>query len=209
MQSADISMTPAATLRTRPSHCNRHELIVCDRDHPLRASLHEFVRAAFAQQHRASVNSFMPTLLAMRNSDGRICSVTGFRPAAAEPLYLEQYLDTPIESTLAAHGVAGVGRAQIVEVGNLAGASCRATRRLVTTLPPLLLARGHRWVVFTATAAVRELLSRLGAPLIDLAPALPERVARAGDVWGRYYNSNPRVMAGFLPHGLRVRGGAV
>jgi hypothetical protein len=97
-----------------------------------------------------------------------------------------------------------VERAQIVEVGNLAERALpRGRCRLVAALPPLLLGEGRRWIVFTATDVLRAVLARLGAPLVELAPRRRPCSRLAGDQWGRYYARDPRVMAGYLPDGLR------
>ena len=93
-----------------------------------------------------------------------------------------------------------------MEVGNLAGANCRSVLRMVALLPANLLARDYRWIVFTATSAVREILLAFGAPLLELARADGARVSLGTDQWGRYYETDPRVFAGFLPDSRHVRG---
>ncbi len=185
--------------------CGRHELIVCEQPHSQREELEAFVRAAFAKKHGARVCSFMPAMFATRNEAGRLCGVAGFRCAGSESLFLERYLSEPVERAIQAASGQQVRREQIVEVGNLAGVSCRAAVRLVLQLPELLLARGQRWIVFTATDAMRQLLSGYGAPLIELAPAEASRVSGLGDEWGRYYLTDPRVMVGYLPDGISLR----
>ncbi|KAA1414774.1 thermostable hemolysin, partial [Nocardioides antri] len=68
-------------------------------------------------------------------------------------------------------------RHQVVEVGNLAGVNCRAAMRMVAALPAYLLARDYRWIVFTATSAVRGILQGFDAPLVELARADGSRVS--------------------------------
>lgn len=187
----------------RRARCTHHQLLVCGRSDPMRVELERFVQDAFVARHGAHVCSFMPTLLAMHGNRG-VCGVAGFRRAADEPLFLERYLDRPIEAAIEAATKRGVPRSQIVEVGNLAGLSCRAAVRLVLELPQLLLAQGHRWIVFTATEQVRQLLGAFRAPLIELAPARATCVAGLGDDWGRYYETDPRVMVGYLEDGLAM-----
>ena len=146
----------------------------------------------------------MPTLLALEGRAGRICGVAGFRNAANERLFLEHYLREPIETALSDRIGQPVRREQVVEIGNLASASCRAAFHLVALLPRLLLDRGNQWVVFTATSAVRGILEHFNAPVIDLGGAKHECVTGLADDWGRYYETNPRVMAGYLPDGLAL-----
>ena len=185
--------------------CHSHQLCLHAADDPRRGELEQFVQRAFAERHQARVCSFMPTLLGMRNDRGGICAVAGFRSAAEEPLFLERYLDEPIDRAIAMATGQAISRSQIVEVGNLAGNNCRSAMRLVLTLPRTLLDRGQRWIVFTATDTVRQLLANYHAPLIDLAPAHASRVRGLADDWGRYYETNPRIMVGYLPDGLTLR----
>ena len=197
---ADWNENAARHIASRTT-CRRHVLVECEDGDPGRAEVEQFVQDAFREKHGARVRSFMPTMLAMRGDNGRLCSVAGFRCAAHEPLFLERYLSEPVENAIAAACGHAVDRAQIVEVGNLAGVTCRASLRLIVELPRLLLARGQRWIVFTASEAVRSVLAGYHAPLVQLVAAEASRVAGLGDDWGRYYETDPRVMAGFLPDG--------
>jgi hypothetical protein len=190
-------MQESARLRS----CLGHTIAAYDREHPQRRKLERFIQRAFARHHCAMVHAFMPTLLAMEGERNRVCGVVGFRRAVTEPLFLERYLDVPIELALAERVGLSIPRSDIVEVGNLASSSCRAACQLVAALPRMLLADGNRWVVFTATEVVRGMLAKFRAPVIELARATRDRVDD-GDEWGRYYNSDPRVIAGYLPDGI-------
>jgi hypothetical protein len=200
-----IAPTSPASSASAIVPCGRHELIVCEHDGVHRQEIEHLVRMRFAEQHGARVCTFMPTMFAMRNDAGQLCSVAGFRSAALESLFLEQYLSEPVEQAIASVSHQAVERHEIVEVGNLAGINCRSAVRLVLQLPQLLLSRGHQWIVFTATGAVRQLLSAYAAPLIELAPAEVSRLGRGQDHWGSYYQRDPRVMAGYLADGLAMR----
>ena len=175
-----------------------------------RAELERYVQLAFQAKHGAHVRSFMPTLLAFRDRAGALGGVAGIRGADEGRLYLEQYLDRPVEqalaSALATRGSERVERGQIAEVGNLAGASCRAAVRMVAQIPAYLLARRYTWIVFTATSALRGILARFDAPLVELARAEGPRVAGSRDEWGRYYETDPRVYAGWLRDAERLPG---
>ena len=179
---------------------------VADANAPDRAELEAFVGAAFRRGHDATVASFMPTLLSFRGPAGDLRGVIGLRAAAPQALYLEQYLEQPVEAAISAATGQPVQRTQVVEVGNLAGANCRAAMRMVAQLPGYLLSRDYCWIVFTATRTVRGILESLGAPLVELARADGARVAAGPDRWGRYYEQDPRVLAGFLPASRRIPG---
>lgn len=169
---------------------------------PPRGELESFVAHAFRDKHDAQIQSFMPELLGMRNAGGELRAVAGFRPARQERLFLEQYLDQPVEALLAAKTGRPVERRQIIEIGNLASNGCRQARHLVSLLPRYLLDRGYNWAIFTATDIVRGVLQSVGAELIELAVADRAKVRTGDDSWGTYYRNDPRVMAGYLPDGL-------
>jgi hypothetical protein len=201
------SAQPDAQLRM-PGRRTRLEAV--HRSDAGRDELEHFVRAAFESRHGATVRTFMPTLLAYRDGAGALRGVAGVRGAHEGRLYLEQYLDRPIEQALAmalaSKGIDRVGRQEIVEVGNLAGASCRAAVRLVAHIPAYLAGARYRWIVFTATDAVRQILAGFGAPLIELARADGASVRGSRDEWGRYYETDPRVCAGYLRDAERLPG---
>ncbi|HET7202376.1 MAG TPA: thermostable hemolysin [Steroidobacteraceae bacterium] len=175
-----------------------------------RPELECYVGAAFQTRHGAVVRSFMPTLLAFRDRSGALRGVAGVRGAHEERLYLEQYLARPIEQALAAaleaQGVTRIPRQEIAEVGNLAGASCRAAVRMVAHIPAWLMSQRYAWIVFTATDALRQILAGLDAPLLELARADRASVATSRDDWGRYYETDPRVYAGRLRDAERLAG---
>jgi hypothetical protein len=77
---------------------------------------------------------------------------------------------------------------------------------MVALLPDHLLSCNFQWIVFTATSAVRQILLGFGAPLIELARADGTRVSAGTDQWGRYYETDPRVYAGYLPDSRLIPG---
>lgn len=161
-----------------------------------RAELEAYVAAVFACAWRARVTSFLPLLVGLRTEDGGLAGVIGARPArGAGRLFLESYLDQPVERVLSARLGLDVPRASLVEVGNLASHRPGAGRLLVGTLANLLDGLGAPLAVFTATQPLRTCFARLGVAPIDLAPADGARLGPALADWGRYYDSDPRVCA--------------
>ncbi len=171
---------------------------------PTRGELEAFIANAFRDKHGAQVHSFMPDLLGLRNASGELRAVAGYRAARQERLFLEQYLDQPVEAALAAKLGRPVERTEIIEIGNLASNGCRQARHLVSMLPRYLFERGYSWVVFTATSLVRNVLESVGAELVELAAADSSRLKSGNDSWGIYYRNDPRVMAGYLPDSLQL-----
>ncbi len=174
-------------------------------DHLRRREAERFVAQGFRRLYGAEVREFMPTLMTLRADDGLLLGVLGLRPARDGRLFLERYLDQPVEQLLAARTDGPVDRWGVVEVGNLAVADAGGGRWLITALTAYLYAARSRWVVFTTGPVLCNAFRRLGIDLIDLGPASPTRLEvdeRAA--WGRYYDQAPRVMAGLVEGGYRA-----
>ncbi|RMG32483.1 MAG: thermostable hemolysin [Gammaproteobacteria bacterium] len=167
-----------------------------------RSRLESHIHATYARAYGANVRTFMPTLIALESLDGDLLGAMGLRTADNGPLFLEAYLDCPIQETIGCH-VEQPARARIVELGNLAAGSAGAARLLVMALNAYLQGAGFEWVCFTATPTLRNAFRRLGLDLLDLGPADPRRLGSAASEWGSYYDVSPRVMAGNVYHGFR------
>lgn len=162
---------------------------------PRRGDAESFVRHAFARRFGASVPAFAPNLMLLE-ADERIVAVAGWRPAASDALFLERYLDAPIEravSHLAGHAVP---RQRIVEVGNLAAGKLGGSLHVIAVLADHLVRLGYEWAVFTATSELVAMFARLGLPLPVVARADPVRLGAAASAWGSYYETGPIVVAG-------------
>jgi len=179
-------------------------LVPCEPGSPARDAAELYVKDAFRRRHNAEVRSFMPQLLLLQDSTGSVHGVVGIRQAAGEKLYRERYLDAPVEQIVSRRTGLLVRREHVVEVGNLACKDNTSARALLLLLPWYLLRDGSRWVAFTGTTSVRDLVRRLGASLIELASAEAARVADTDDAWGAYYQHDPRVVVGFLPQVKRL-----
>lgn len=162
---------------------------------PRRAALEAFIGERFARHHGARISHFLPCLLGLEKDDGSLIGAVGLRPAGDTPLFLEAYLDRPVEQCIDA---APLDRTRIVEVGNLAADSPGAARLLIVALTDLLASVGFEWVVFTATRELHNSFQRLGLQPRQLAAADPARLGAEGAAWGSYYQHAPTVMAGHV-----------
>jgi len=183
---------------------SEYRFSACGADDARRAEAEAFVRRRFLRSHGAHIATFMPTLLLLTDANSELAAVAGFRNAAHEPLFLERYLAAPIEQALTSRVGARVQRAEIVEAGNFAALDSRRAKILMSFMPAYLLEGPARWLVFTATSAIRRLLSAMGGHCMELGTADGARVAGGADEWGRYYSNDPRVMAGFMPSARRI-----
>lgn len=187
--------TPAQQLRLESAECGD----------ALRASFEHFVAERFARAYGARLTHFLPHLVGIRDAQSRWLACAGYGGAGTGPLFLEQYLDAPIEAALGARVLPPVAREQVVEVGNLAAISAGMARAMIPLLARHLHRLGYRWVTFTATREVRNAFRRLGLAPIVLAGADAGRLPDRGASWGTYYEREPLVMAGRIALGLRER----
>lgn len=160
-----------------------------------------FIRERFAARYGARIRHFMPALLQLEDTHGSRLGAVGLRSAAVEPLFLERYLDLPIEAEIARESGTPVARSQIIEVGNLAARGAGHARLLIVALTSLLASHGYDWVVFTGTSEVLNSFGRLDLGTLRLADADPERMGDERADWGSYYDNHPQVMAGNVRRG--------
>lgn len=169
---------------------------------PLRHTLEAFIRQRFADEHQARIRHFLPCLLGLLDEHGVVQGAVGLRPAR-QPLFLERYLDAPLEGEIARRHARQVPRDAIVEVGNLAATGAASARLLIVALTDLLISEGFQWVAFTGTRELLNSFQRLGLAPLPLGEADPARLGAEREDWGSYYASRPQVMVGEILPGHR------
>jgi len=153
-----------------------------------------FVRDVYRKAYGAKLDTFMPRIMRVTDASGAYKAVMGYRGARCEKLFLENYLDEPIEAAISRYLGQPVDRSTIVEVGNLAEAQPGDARMAIIAATAYLWPRGYRWVVYTGVSRMRNVFRRLGLDTRELMVAdetrlSPEEVAK----WGAYYQANPVV----------------
>lgn len=175
-----------------------------------RTEVESFIRETFAQAYGASVHSFMPRLLAVCLKNGDLLAAFGVRSARDEKLFLENYLDQPVEQAIEEKVGAKPDRSKIVEIGNFAAIYPGGMRWMIVALTLMLYEEGYEWVVFTGTSALRNGFTRLGLHPTEICPARIERLDAEEQIcWGTYYDSKPTVMFGNIRQAfqaMRVNG---
>ncbi len=161
-----------------------------------RSALEGFIAARFQRAYGARLTHFLPHLLGLRDGAGEWQAAVGYADAAAGPLFLEQYLDAPVEDVLAQALERPVERRRVVEVGNFAAARAGVARRLIPALAARLRELGFEVAVFTATRELRNAFLRLKLWPLVLATADPGRLRAGAGTWGSYYAHRPAVMGG-------------
>lgn len=170
---------------------------VAERGSSLRSSLEARVRSGFGHHFNACIEGFMPDLAVYDHVTGA-SGVIGIRSAADEKLFLESYLDHPVETVV--HLVSGdvVERRAVVEVGQFVVDDRDIVADFFRDLVPFLLSQGFGWVCFTGTNRVRALLARIGFAGFPVTLAARERLGESVDQWGSYYDHEPVVIIGKL-----------
>lgn len=167
-----------------------------------RTAFEVFIQQRFRKAHGADIRHFMPELFGMHNGDGELCAVAGVRRAHLEPLFLERYLDEPIEPLISAAADRPVDRAAIVEVGNLAASDSGSARLSIVAITYLLAMGGLEWVTFTGNIGLVNSFHRLGLKPVSLCAADPQRLGSERESWGSYYESKPWVHVGNIRAGF-------
>ncbi len=161
-----------------------------------RAEVEQFIQEVFREAYGAKIRRFKPCLMSLRDQDNRLVAACGFRSAALGPLFLETYLDQPIEKVLAEHTGLPVERDEIVEVGNLSVTEPGGARYLITAIVDRLHATSKQWAVFTAVPMLRNAFIKMGLNPVLLGDADKSRLpAEEQAEWGSYYEQKPQIMA--------------
>lgn len=167
-----------------------------------RRAFEVFVQNRFRHAHGADISHFMPELFGLRTGDDALCAVAGVRRADQAQLFLEHYLDEPIEHYITAVAQQPIARTLIVEVGNLAAVDTGSARLSIITITWLLAVGGLEWVTFTGSKGLVNSFHRLGLRPTTLCEADPERLGEEQHRWGQYYQSRPSVHIGNIRAGF-------
>ncbi|MAM69535.1 MAG: hypothetical protein CMP91_00135 [Gammaproteobacteria bacterium] len=176
----------------------------CHRAAERRLQAEAFISEQFRLRHAAEINEFFPHILGMLCFE-KLSATAGLRPANHHELFLEQYLDQSIEQLLSSQQDNCILRSEIAEIGNLACSQRGASHLLFLIFSSVLHQAGYRWIVFTATRELRNSLNRLGFDFSYLAEASVEVLDKASQKkWGRYYTTQPQVIAGSLEDAMDI-----
>lgn len=166
-----------------------------------RIEVESFIAQVYQLRYGARLRSFLPRLIAFRDNANALHAAVGLRGGHDGPLFVEQYLDTSAERTIGEFVGRQVQRDELVEVGNFAAVSAGQSRDVIVDLTFRLHRSGYRWVLFVATRQLRNAFDRLHLATVEIADATPGRVCADPSDWGRYYETQPKLMFGDLAAG--------
>lgn len=164
-----------------------------------RPFLHELISRRYHEVHGAIPEiAFGRFISDTSNSSAR--AVLGYCRADRQPLFLETYLDRPIEAELTEVFGRPIWRNEIVEIGNLASDNALATVQLWAATANDLGGEAEI-AVAVLTRQLRTMFRKLGLTLYEIASARPDRLSDRGARWGSYYQQDPVVCAGLISDG--------
>jgi hypothetical protein len=196
MQQTELT-APASPASQGCTPITSNTFSVVEHDSVARASLESRIRSGFGMHFDACIEGFMPSFVHYRHASGAT-GVLGIRRAADEPLFLESYLNVPVESIIAEVTGTSPGRDRIAEVGQFVVDDRDIVGSFFRDLVPFLIENEFDWVCFTGTDRIRALLARIGFHGLPIARAEKTRVCHSADRWGRYYDFDPIVILGKL-----------
>lgn len=165
-------------------------------------TLKAFVTDHFAGHHGAKPCTDYGHWQAIHTSADQPLAALAYRSAGDERLFLEGYLELPIETLVSQVFGRTIERDTIVEIGCLAAAPTPALYRLWQEAARDLALR-YDIAVATLTLPLRRMFARVGLPFVELASADPSRLsADMRHQWGRYYDSQPLLCAGEIGTGF-------
>lgn len=170
---------------------------------PERERVERYIEATYAEAFKSRLRAHYPTLMSVQDAQGEIHAAVGFRLAGHASLFLERYLDDPIETALSGALGAPVSRRGVAEIGSLASGSAGASFFLFMALARHLHQQGCDYAVATATRQLRRTFARVGFPTQRLTAADPARLGAEAKDWGGYYERDPEVLAGAIAPALK------
>lgn len=181
-----------SALRAKPSTVSIVPAFSKDRE-----AVEHFITDIYARAYGANIHVHYPVLMSVRDEAGQILAATGFRPAVNEPLFLEQYLNAPVQDVLQ------TPRAQIVEIGNLASDGGGASLYLFAALAAYLNYKSFTQAVVTSTDFLERRFRQMGLQPKLHAKADPALLLSDGENWGTYYDTQPHVISGSVAQGYK------
>jgi hypothetical protein len=161
------------------------------------------------RRYRQTFGTIPPLVYREYLATGRIpdsLAALGFRRASDGELFLERYLDDPIERVATAALNCDVDRSAIVEIGNFAADNAIVMLELWASAANDL-AGSSELAVATLTAPLRRIFARIGIPVSVLGAARAAADSPDAHRWGSYYEQDPQVCAGWITAGQEALAG--
>ncbi len=185
-------------IRSLSSTSTHDAMTACKAAAPGRDAVESWIKEAYARVYDAAIDVDYPVLISLLDARGGIAAAAGYRRAENGALFLEQYTREPVEKVMSRLSGEAIPRGQIAEIGNFASAGGGASLYLYMTLAICLQHAGITHVMVTVTKDLHRRFMRLGLHSHLICEAAPDLLVGPVDEWGRYYETQPRVLGGSL-----------
>lgn len=165
---------------------------------PDRQLIEDFITLAFEREFGASIEVNYPILIGLCDRAGRIRAGVGMRMASCEKLFLEQYLDMPVEITLGQNLLHQVERNVVVELGSFASTGLNMSLYLLGAAAAYLATRGFEFGLVTATDKMNRLFKMFDFHTQVICRAQKHDLLNQAMNWGTYYSCDPKVIVGSI-----------
>jgi hypothetical protein len=165
---------------------------------PDRDRIERFIEKTYRYHYGSTIKGHYPTLMSVYDPRGTVLAAVGLRLAEDEPLFLEQYLEQPVDAAIRSVLGQSVEREAIVEIGNLASAGGGASVFLFVAVAAYLRQRSLAFAVVTGTKGLRRSLARFGIEFRELGAADQSALPDGGASWGGYYERDPKIIVGAI-----------
>jgi hypothetical protein len=165
-----------------------------------REEVEAFIKQGFKKVYAANIEVTMPFLLAVNN--GQWKAALGIRSASDE-LFVEQYLQGPVEQSSVLRDK-NIERRQIAEIGHLYSNARKFTIPLFLVMAVSLFCLDFKYVVFSGTQRVIDIITQAGIDSTHLTKADPALLDSSADDWGSYYQTDPQVVLISLSSVMKV-----
>lgn len=173
-------------------------------DDLIRPKLENFISSTYKSIFNARLKTFLPDLVAATTANDEIRAAFGYCDATQDSLFLESYLDSPVETVLSQRVGYTVQRHHIVEVGNLSITKSVDSVKIMRDIAGYLQGLGYEWIVCTATRYLKLLFLKSGTKPISIAKAHISKVTNDGTDWGNYYVTAPEILVGNIDQSITL-----
>lgn len=158
-----------------------------------------FINKSFKKKYSTEAK-FVPSILISLNYNKRIFEVLGMGLAESGPLFLEQYLQYPIEQEIGFFYKTAIKRESIAEMGTVIS-FCRSTKQLLLILLINYLYKTNReWLVLLSNSEIENTLKRMHFTTV---PFSDESIKKK-EQWAGYLNDESRIMYGHIPSAMSI-----